>query len=181
MPANLENSAVVTGLEKVSFYSNPKERWCQRISKVLHTCIHSHTSKIMPKISKPGFNSMWTVNFAEGPEIKLPTSTRSSKKWESSRKTSTSALLTMPKPSTVRTPSFLGKRSVILTGSRWPLVECGAVGCASCSCQEVVSCANMETIVLMMIKEAQPWNSPASAQDECSVNSVCFIISLTFR
>ena len=28
MPANLENSAVVTGLEKVSFYSNPKERQC---------------------------------------------------------------------------------------------------------------------------------------------------------
>ena len=30
MPANLENSAVATGLEKVSFHSNPKERQCQR-------------------------------------------------------------------------------------------------------------------------------------------------------
>ena len=30
MPANLENSAVVTELEKVSFHSNPKERQCQR-------------------------------------------------------------------------------------------------------------------------------------------------------
>jgi len=38
---------------------------------------------------------------AEEPEIKLPTSTRSSKKQESSRKTSISALLTMPKPLTV--------------------------------------------------------------------------------
>ena len=38
---------------------------------------------------------------AEEPEIKLPTSTGSSKKQESSRKTSTSALLTMPKPLTV--------------------------------------------------------------------------------
>ena len=28
MPANLENSAVATGLEKISFYSNPKERQC---------------------------------------------------------------------------------------------------------------------------------------------------------
>ena len=28
MPANLENSAVATGLEKVSFHSNPKERQC---------------------------------------------------------------------------------------------------------------------------------------------------------
>ena len=37
---------------------------------------------------------------AEEPEIKLPTSVRSSKKQESSRKTSTSALLTMPKPLT---------------------------------------------------------------------------------
>ena len=38
---------------------------------------------------------------AEEPEIKLPTSTGSSKKQESSRKTSTSALLTMPKPLTM--------------------------------------------------------------------------------
>ena len=38
---------------------------------------------------------------AEEPEIKLPTFTGSSKKQESSRKTSTSALLTMPKPLTV--------------------------------------------------------------------------------
>ena len=37
----------------------------------------------------------------EGPEIKLPISTGSSKKKESSRKTSISALLTMPKPSTL--------------------------------------------------------------------------------
>ena len=53
---------------------------------------------------------MWTMNFqmfklvldkAEEPEIKLPTSAGSSKKQESSRKTSTSALLTMPKPLTV--------------------------------------------------------------------------------
>ena len=36
MPANLENSAVATGLEKVSFHSNPKERQCQRMFKLLH-------------------------------------------------------------------------------------------------------------------------------------------------
>ena len=35
MPANLENSAVATGLEKVSFHSNPKERECQKILKLL--------------------------------------------------------------------------------------------------------------------------------------------------
>ena len=33
MPANLENSAVATGLEKVRFHSNPKERQCQRMLK----------------------------------------------------------------------------------------------------------------------------------------------------
>ena len=32
MPANLENSAVATGLEKVSFHSNPKERQCKECS-----------------------------------------------------------------------------------------------------------------------------------------------------
>ena len=46
---------------------------------------------------------------AEEPEIKLPTCARSSKKQESSRKTSTSALLTMPKPCTVRITTNCGK------------------------------------------------------------------------
>ena len=40
MPANLENSAVATGLEIVSFHSNPKERQCQRKFKLLHKCTH---------------------------------------------------------------------------------------------------------------------------------------------
>ena len=40
MPANLENSAVTTELEKVSLYSNPKERQCQRMLKLLHNCTH---------------------------------------------------------------------------------------------------------------------------------------------
>ena len=40
MPANLENSAVATGLEKVSFHSSPKERQCQRMLKLPHNCTH---------------------------------------------------------------------------------------------------------------------------------------------
>ena len=40
MPAHLENAAVATGLEKVSFHSNPKERQCQRMLKLLHNCTH---------------------------------------------------------------------------------------------------------------------------------------------
>ena len=50
MPANLENSAVATGQEKVSFHSNPKERQCQRMLKLPHNCIISHASKVMFKI-----------------------------------------------------------------------------------------------------------------------------------
>ena len=37
---NLENSAVATGLEKVSFHSNPKETQCQRMLKLPHNCTH---------------------------------------------------------------------------------------------------------------------------------------------
>ena len=40
MPANLENLAVTTGLEKVSFHSDPKERQSQRMLKLLHNCTH---------------------------------------------------------------------------------------------------------------------------------------------
>ena len=40
MPANLENSAVAIGLENVSFHSNPKERQCQRMFKLLYNHIH---------------------------------------------------------------------------------------------------------------------------------------------
>ena len=38
--ANFENSAEATGLEKVSFHSNPKERQCQRMFKLPHNCNH---------------------------------------------------------------------------------------------------------------------------------------------
>ena len=40
MPANLENSVVAIGLEKVSFHSNTKERQGQRMLKLLHNCTH---------------------------------------------------------------------------------------------------------------------------------------------
>ena len=49
MPANLEKSAVATGLEKISFHSSPKERQCQKMLKLLHNCTHL-TSKVMLKI-----------------------------------------------------------------------------------------------------------------------------------
>ena len=66
--------------------------------KLPHNC--THASKVMLKILQARLQPMWTMNFqmfkmdlekAEEPEIKLPKSTGSSKKQESSRKTSTSA------------------------------------------------------------------------------------------
>ena len=50
MPAHLENSAVATGLEKVSFHSNPKERQCQRRLKLLQIVLISQASEVMLKI-----------------------------------------------------------------------------------------------------------------------------------
>ena len=69
----------------------------------------SHTSKVTLKILQARLQQYMTVNFemfkldlekAEEPEIKLPTSAGSTKKQESSRKTATSDLLTIPKPLT---------------------------------------------------------------------------------
>ena len=50
MPANLENSAVATGLENVSFHSDAKERQCQECSNYRTIALISHASKIMLKI-----------------------------------------------------------------------------------------------------------------------------------
>ena len=88
-----------TGKDQFSFQS---QKQCQRMFKLLHNLTHLTCSNF----SKLGFNSMWTsfklvLEKAKETEIKLPTSVGSSKKHESSRKTSTSALLTMPKPLTV--------------------------------------------------------------------------------
>ena len=50
MTANMENSAVATVLEKVSFHSNPKERQCQECSNYCTVALLSHASKVMLKI-----------------------------------------------------------------------------------------------------------------------------------
>ena len=120
MPANLENLAVATELEKVSFHSNPKERQCQRMLKLPNNPIAliSHTSKVMLKILQVRLQSTWTIIFemfkldlkkAEEPEIKLPTSVGSLKKRESSRNTSISPVMTMPEPLTVWIATNCGK------------------------------------------------------------------------
>ena len=50
MPANLENSAVATGLEKINFHSNPKERHAKDCANYHTIALISHASKIMLKI-----------------------------------------------------------------------------------------------------------------------------------
>ena len=50
MPANLENSAVATGLEKVSFHSNPKEGNVKECSNYHTFALISYASKVMLKI-----------------------------------------------------------------------------------------------------------------------------------
>ena len=116
MPVNMENSAVATGIERVKFHSNPKERQCQRMFK-LPVVLISHASKKMFKILQVRFQQYMNWELpgvqaglkAEEQEIKLPTSIGSSKKQESSRKTSISALLIMPKSLTVWITTNCGK------------------------------------------------------------------------
>ena len=50
MPANWEDSAVATGLEKVSFHSDPKECNAKECSNYRSIAVISHASKVMLKI-----------------------------------------------------------------------------------------------------------------------------------
>ena len=54
MLANLENSAVAIGLEKVRFLSNPKEGQCQKCSNYCTIALISHAGKVMLKILPAG-------------------------------------------------------------------------------------------------------------------------------
>ena len=106
MPANLENSAVATGLEKVTLI--PKKGNVKECSNYRTIALISHASKVMLKILQARLqqyvNSLMfklVLEKAEEPEIKLPTSTGSWKQQGRSRKTTISALLTMPKHLTV--------------------------------------------------------------------------------
>ena len=110
MPANLETSAVATGLEKISFHTNPKERQCKKCANYHMISLISHASKVVLKILQARLQQHVNCEFPDvqaefrkgrGTKIKLPASIGLSKKQESSRKTSISALLTMPKPLTV--------------------------------------------------------------------------------
>ena len=94
MPANLENSAVATGLEKV-FIPIPKKGNAKECSNYHTIALVSYASKVMLIILQARLQQYENYEFqmfkldlakAEEPEIKLPTSAGSSKKQESSRK-----------------------------------------------------------------------------------------------
>ena len=110
MPANLENSAVATGLEKVCFHSNPQERQSQRMLKLPHIALISHASKVMLKILQARLQQYMNQELPDvqagfrkgrGTRGQIANIRWIIKKQESSRKTSISALLTTPKPLTV--------------------------------------------------------------------------------
>ena len=110
MPANLEKSVVATGLEKLSFFPIPKKGNAKKCSSYHTIALISHASKVMLKILQARLQQY--VN-CELPDVQagfrkmqrnqgsFPASAGTWKKQESSRKTSISALLTMPKPLTV--------------------------------------------------------------------------------
>ena len=89
MPANLENSAVATGLEKVSFHSKPKKGNPKECSSYCTIALISHTNKVMFKILQARLQQYMD-------QYKLVF-----KKAKSSRRPSISVLLTIPKPLTV--------------------------------------------------------------------------------
>ena len=119
MPANLEHSAVECSnrIGKV-FIPIPKKGNVKEYSNYHTIVLISHTSKIMLKILQVRLQQyvnrelqMFHLDLekTEEPEIKLPTSIGSSKEQESFSKTSTSVLLTMPKPLTVWITTNCGK------------------------------------------------------------------------
>ena len=70
MPANLENSAVATGLEKVHFHSNPKKGNAKECSNYRTITLISHASKVMLKILQARFQQY--VNH-ELPDVQINT------------------------------------------------------------------------------------------------------------
>ena len=100
------------------FIPIPKKGNAKECSNYRTIALISHASKVMLKILQARLQQYVNCELpifklvlekAEEPEIKLPTSAGSWKKQESSRKTSTSALLTMPKPLTVWITTNWGK------------------------------------------------------------------------
>ena len=110
MAANLKTQQWPQDWKSSVFSPIPKKDNAKECSNYSTIALISHASEVMLKILQARLqqyvnrelpNVQAGLEKAEEPEIKLPTSAGSSKKEDSSRKTSISALLTMPKPLTV--------------------------------------------------------------------------------
>ena len=107
MPANLENSAVATGLEKSVFIPIPKKGNAKECSSYHTITLISHASKVMLKIPQVRLQQYVNCGLpnvqagfrkARGTRDQIAGIRWMIEKARDSRKTSTSALLTMPKP-----------------------------------------------------------------------------------
>ena len=126
----------VKGLLGISIWDLPSQQWPQDWKRSVFIpnpkkgnakeCSNYRTIALISHASKAGFSNTWTMNFqmfkldlekAEESKIKLPTSTGSLKKQANSRKTSISALLTMPKPLTVWMTTNC---KILRDGNIWP-------------------------------------------------------------
>ena len=118
MPANLEKSAVATGLENVSFHSNHKERQCQRMLKLPHNCTHLTRQQSNAQNSPSHASPVGELRISRYPSwiqkrqrnqrsnYQHPLNYQKSKRVPEKR---TSVLLTMSKPLTVRITRICGK------------------------------------------------------------------------
>ena len=118
MPANLENSAVAIGLEKVIFISVPKKGNARECSNYDTIALISHANKVMLETLQIRLQQYMNRELPDvqaelrkgrGTRDQMPISFGLQKKQESSRTASISALLTMPKPLTVWIKANCGK------------------------------------------------------------------------
>ena len=110
MSANLENSAVTKELEKFGLHPNPKKGNAKQCLNYSTVALISYTNKLMLKILQARLQQYVNRELPDvqagfrkgrGPRDQIANIRWIMKKEESSRKTSISALLTMPKPLTV--------------------------------------------------------------------------------
>ena len=166
MPANLENSAVATGLAKVSFSFQSQNRAVPKNVQITVQLPSFHMLvRLCSKTFKLGFNSTWTKNFqmyklnlekVEEPEIKLLASVGSQKKQENSRKTSAS--LTTLKSSTVWMTTNCGKFL-----KRWEY--------------QTILPASWETCMQVKKQQNQTWNNGLVQNWERSISRL-YVVTL---
>ena len=144
MSADLENSAVATGLEKVIFHSHPKKGQCQRVFRLPHNCIHftcqqgnvrnPSSQSLAVREPRPSRCSSWIQKKQRNQRSNCqhmliiemaydPTYAGSQKKQENSKKASTFASLTTLKPLIVWITTNYGK---LLKRWTYPMTSCAS-------------------------------------------------------